>query len=155
MPPKDNHVDALEAMASGEDIAQSAEVETQEHEPQSDTEAASHQSAEPVPFDSPVAQTSPAAAAEARRARQAKLKRAAAANTALHFKKTLTPLLLVAGILLILMGGAVLLMVGDRSAGGLSSGAIKALCFSAFPLGALLIAGAWWMHRDTRSTEDG
>lgn len=76
-----------------------------------------------------------------------------------NFKKTMVPLLLVAGVLLILLASAVILLNGLDSSPASASASMfdastrKVLVLLAYPLSAILLMGAWMFHRDvTRAT---
>ncbi|RPI61441.1 MAG: hypothetical protein EHM48_05640 [Planctomycetaceae bacterium] len=79
------------------------------------------------------------------------------ATAARNFKRTMIPLLIVVGGLLLIMGAAVAVLdatgrlqnVGDSAVTG---GAFRTvLVYSAFPLGIILFVGAWMFHKETKS----
>ena len=67
------------------------------------------------------------------------------------YKKMMIPLLLVVGVLLILIGllGVSMLIAAEEADSGTRWHALMtAVALVSFPLGAILLFGAWWFHRD-------
>ena len=61
-----------------------------------------------------------------------------------QLKAMMVPLLLVSGILLFLLGGAAAFFTDDRTT------MTKIAIFASFPLGAILLVGAWMFHHDVK-----
>ncbi|HUU22307.1 MAG TPA: hypothetical protein VM389_07195 [Phycisphaerae bacterium] len=79
-----------------------------------------------------------------------------------QFKRFMIPLLLVTGVLLFVLGGAALALQGSlesaETAGQgslLASKSARWSAVAAFPLGAILLLGAWLFRRDVRRAEKG
>ena len=90
-------------------------------------------------------------ALQARRARGSKLAGQQARAHAHTYKKTMIPLLLVVGAMLILIGLVdVSMLVAAEEADRQTRwhALMTALAVVSFPLGAILFFGAWWFHRD-------
>jgi hypothetical protein len=154
MPQDDDHAAALEAMASGEhtDPAEQADemsaddsVETEENPAAALANAGGHPEAIP-----------PVPSAEQKRARQDKIRRAQAKATGTQMKKTMVPLLLVSGVILVVLGG----LTGIMNSGGnisdtgvFDSGTILLLTIAAFVLGPILIIGGWVLHMDVKKSD--
>lgn len=158
MPHDDDHAAALEAMASGEhtDAAQqAAEMETTHADDDADDPAVALSGAD-EPVDAfPTAGAAPARAG-GERARQKKIRQAQAKATGMQLKKTMIPLLLVSGVILLLLGGLTATMdaTGDLTeTGAFDSGTILLLTVAAFVLGPILIIGGWLLHADVKKSE--
>jgi len=160
MPHNDDHAAALEAMASGEhtDAAQqAAEMETT-HDDDADNPAValadSDEQNDAIPA-TPVG-GSRVGGPGSERARQKKIRQAHAKATGTQMKKTMIPLLLVSGVILLLLGGMTAIMgaTGDLTeTGAFDSGTILLLTVAAFVLGPILIIGGWLLHADIKKSE--
>ncbi|MFP4354807.1 MAG: hypothetical protein ACLFUJ_06745 [Phycisphaerae bacterium] len=156
MPDHDDHARALEAMAAGEDLDQ---PDPQEPSPQAQDgdEVGQAQAAE---GETPDEDATPAALAGTlddnsqaglqKRARSARNTAAARKANAGQMKKIMIPPMLVSGVILIGLAVAMLILKPYNS-GSVSPAMGKALTFAAFPLGAILIVGAWWLHHDDKN----
>ena len=148
-PNYDHHADALAAMAAGE------------HPHEEPAEEASAD--ETIPLAKPLAwddsagdaTIDPAAvptSTAAERAAQHRTKSREALGR--QFKKTMVPLLLISGALLIILGAVVALFKPDGEGNRfLSPGGAKIVAGLSFPLGMLLLAGAWLFHRDVKDPD--
>jgi uncharacterized membrane protein len=152
MPHNDDHAAALEAMASGEhtDAAQqAAEMETT-HDADADNPAVA------LADSDEQNDAIPATPVGSERARQKKIRQAHAKATGTQMKKTMIPLLLVSGVILLLLGGMTAIMgaTGDLTeTGAFDSGTILLLTVAAFVLGPILIIGGWLLHADIKKSE--
>ena len=152
MPHNDDHAAALEAMASGEhtDAAQqAAEMETT-HDDDADNPAVA------LADSDEQNNAIPATPVGSERARQKKIRQAHAKATGTQMKKTMIPLLLVSGVILLLLGGMTAIMgaTGDLTeTGAFDSGTILLLTVAAFVLGPILIIGGWLLHADIKKSE--
>ncbi len=163
----DQRADALNAMASKDDNAHASALEAmasgRHEEPRTDQPPhdppAPPTTADPAdPADGPIegfefVQTN--STPEQRKARQQRIQAAAQKHHGEQFKKTMVPPLLVCGVLLVLLGGVALATVrGDVDVPMVGGGGARIVIYASFPLGAMLILGAWWMHRQTAATDD-
>jgi hypothetical protein len=144
----DDHADALAAMAAGQtvgDDAAKAQSAPQPADGQTPPALPDQQPAVPQAFAAAPAPSQAGSIAELK-ARQARA--AAAANRVQHeqLKKTLMPLLLVIGGLLIVAGLVGVFKLATTKGFGVF---FKVVVLSSFLVGALLLLGAWWFHRDT------
>lgn len=88
---------------------------------------------------------------QARGARGARIAGRQARANVNAYKKMMIPLLLVVGALLILIGmlGVSMLIAAEEADSGTRWHALMtAVALVSFPLGAILLFGAWWFHRD-------
>lgn len=88
---------------------------------------------------------------QARGARGARIAGRQARANVNAYKKMMIPLLLVVGALLILIGllGVSMLIAPEEADSGTRWHALMtAVALVSFPLGAILLFGAWWFHRD-------
>lgn len=91
---------------------------------------------------------------------QAQARKPAAHAASHNLKKVMIPLLIVVGGLLLLMGGAVAFLdatgtLKDASETGPLGGPVgRVLVYSAFPLGVILLVGAWLFHREVKQQAD-
>ncbi|MFP4141272.1 MAG: hypothetical protein ACOCZU_02275 [Planctomycetota bacterium] len=161
MPQNDDHAAALEAMASGEhtDAAQqAAEMETSHADADADADNPAIALA-----DSDEQNDATAAAPvggnrgdgpPSERARQKKIRQAQAKATGTQIKKTMVPLLLVSGVILLLLGGLTSIM---RASGDVTeadgSNTVLLLTVAAFVLAPILIIGGWLLHADVKKSE--
>jgi len=160
----DSKVDALAAMAGGEDISQEGFNAVEEPPaPTGESDAAAALAAQTTPAPEraavPVA-GSAAAVSGARKARASTLQKQRARVHAEQFKRMMVPILLVTGILLLLLGGIVTVMMRQVDAdmytgAGLlqDPGFKKIMVITAFPLGAILLIGAWLFRADLKRAE--
>ncbi|MFP4053811.1 MAG: hypothetical protein ACLFV7_08110 [Phycisphaerae bacterium] len=155
MSQNDDHAAALEALAAGED--------TQKPPEQAAREAAQDEPAEAAPTvdlsgegDAPTVDAAPRPSADEIRARQARLKAAQAKATGHQVKKTMIPLGLVSGVVLLLLGGLTAIMTGGDQAieNDMFDGqTITLLMIAAFVVGPILIVGAWLLHQDVKRSD--
>ncbi len=87
---------------------------------------------------------------QARRARSATIGGDETRASSAAYKRTMIPLLLVVGGLLILVGALSAWMLLRQVDTGGHSAALVLVTLVSFPLAALLVFGAWWFHRDVR-----
>ncbi len=112
--------------------------------------------AEPVEeLDAEIAEAtglSGAEAVQARRAQAARIGGRQAQAQYAHYKRTMIPLLIVVGALLLVVGVcSAALLVHNRSRGGGSHDTALALVtIVSFPLAGILALGAWWFHKELR-----
>lgn len=153
--PRRDTVDALAAMADGEDLTSSQAITEQPQTEEADVQTSGGE---------PVSTVSPAPGASAARKTQAvsAQKRGRQAH-GVQFRKTMVPILLITGLLLFVLGGIVAAMLGDQGVAGdyyyenkMEDPAFqKILVWVAFPLGAMLLAGAWFFHVEAKRAEKG
>jgi uncharacterized membrane protein len=171
--PRDEHADALEALASGsqaEDAAENQEpqpsVDDQidlENTPQPDdteilTVAGDETSApadeaeqEEDPFAvAEVNGQSPSQSARARQQRQARQQAQASRARHAQMSRVLFPACLASGLLVVALGVLVLVLKPDTSQSMLSPALTRAVTFASFPLGGILLVGAWWFHHEAK-----
>lgn len=159
----DSKVDALAAMAGGEDISQRGFNAVEESAPAGESDAAAALAAQtsPAPAQAPVPVAGSATAASgARKARASAMQKQRARVHAEQFKRMMVPILLVTGILLLLLGGIVAYMMrqGDpdmyTGTGILNDpGFKKIMVMTSFPIGAILLVGAWMFRADLKRGE--
>jgi|GEM_PF-2350776 len=166
----DSKVDALAAMAGGEDISRQGFNAIQDQAPspvgaESDAAAALAAQATPAaPSDiapvSAVPRGSATAVSGARKARASTLQRQRARVHAEQFKRMMVPILLVTGILLLVLGGIVAYMMRQGDADLYTGTGIlhdpgfkKIMVITSFPLGAILMIGAWIFRADLKRAE--
>jgi cobalamin biosynthesis Mg chelatase CobN len=172
---RDEHADALEAMASGSQAEEA--TETQDSEPSVDdqidmqsegqnddtsilaveVEQASEPNDEASDSDDPfaaaaagVSNASPAESAQARQQRQARQQAMASRARHAQMSRVLFPICLVSGLLVIALGVLVLVLKPDTSSSMLSPALTRAVTFASFPLGGILVVGAWWFHHEAK-----
>ena len=156
----DSKVDALAAMADGQDISQQGFNAVENAPPPAgESDAAAALAAQAVPAAAP-AVGSATAVSGARKARASTLQRQRARVHAEQFKRMMAPILLVTGVLLLILGGIVTFMMrqGDADlytgAGMLHDPVFKRIMvITAFPLGAILLVGAWLFRADLKRGE--
>jgi len=178
----DNKIDALAAMAGGRDISHEGfnapeEIPDPDQTGKSDAAAAlaaqtgpadpdaaaaaliaqtpAPEPAAPAPVIAPVAATS-----ASRKSRVAALQKNRARVHAEQFKRMMVPILLVTGVLLIALGAIVAFMMRGApvdaapSVGILDDPNVKRIMvITAFPLGAILMVGAWMFRMDVKRGE--
>jgi hypothetical protein len=151
MPQDDDHAAALEAMASGEHTPPAQQAEPLDDEtPYEDDPAAALSDVGTQNTDVP-----PTPPTGQKRARQQKIRRAQAQATGMQMKKTMIPLLMVSGVILVLLGGLTAFMSGNGEVGEtgmFDSGTIALLTIAAFVLGPILIIGGWLLHVDVKKS---
>ncbi len=91
-------------------------------------------------------------APQARKARVDKLARRGRLVQSRHFKRMMIPLLVVVGIMLFVVG-VICLKLGLNEASRQVEN-FKWLALAAFPLGAILLLGAWLFHRDVKRADN-
>ena len=156
----DSKIDALAAMAAGQDISHNgfnAVEEVPDESGQSDAAtalASQAGSAEAVPV------ISTAALSGARKSRASALQKQRSQVHAEQFKRMMVPILLVTGILLLLLGGIVMFMMREApvdayTGSGLLNdpGLKRIMVITSFPLGAILMVGAWLFRADIKRGE--
>jgi len=89
-------------------------------------------------------------ALRARRARSASIGADDARSRSAAYKRTMVPLLLAVGGLLLLVGILSAMMLTGRQAAGPPDDRLVLVTLISFPLAAMLIFGAWWFHRDVK-----
>ena len=178
-PSRDDHADALESMATGNDISgltgPTPPTSSQAGDPNTPPEAVPVDSepgeVDDIPMAMPIegghpddgsahedlAQTMAVSAPLTPGQKKARMARTrVAARQAQHhqLRKVMAPLLLVSGGLLIILGLAVLMFKGGgaNDNGLVSRGMARALTFAAFPLGGILILGGWWFHHESKQS---
>jgi hypothetical protein len=156
-PQRDPH-DALAAMADGQDLAPKAEEQPQEQLADEERDFVAAAAAEGQAVDPADLEGLPVGA-EARAARKARAQgydKQKSRVHALQFKKTMIPLLLVVGVMLFILGGVVAAVVlpGADDRGLFSRPFAIGAVIAAFPLGAILLFGAWFFHRETKQSQD-
>jgi len=139
-----------------------ARLANSEEAVESDEEAAAEDTvdAEAPPFEAvPVAG---GAAPVSRKERDAAYQTRARAATAHHFRKTMIPLLLIVAGLLFILATITLVVVDappDEEAVFQKTDWLvkygRALALVAYPLGVILIGGAWWFRRDIKRAGGG
>jgi len=158
-----DRIDALAAMASGKDIAHDG-FNAVEHiadekgvSGAADALAAQTGSAEPR---AAVASVPRPSSSGARKARAATLHKNRSRAHAEQFKRMMVPILLITGVLLLMLGGVVAWMMRDVPAdaytgeGVLNNPAVKRIMvITAFPLGGILMIGAWLFRSDLKRAE--
>jgi len=161
----DSKVDALAAMAGGEDISQQGFNAIEEPLPAGESNAAAALAAQTTPaapqVATPAAGSGTTAASGARKARASALQRQRARVHAEQFKRMMVPILLVTGVLLMILGGVVAFMMrqGDPSMviddGTLLNNPMfkKVMVIGAFVIGAILLVGAWLFRADIKRGE--
>jgi hypothetical protein len=168
----DNKVDALAAMAGGQDISHegfNAVEEVPDETGQSDAAAAlaaqvdpDSQAASPASPDAgasttPVIKTT--AVSGARKSRANTLQKQRSQVHAEQFKRMMVPILMITGILLVLLGAIVMFMVKGAPAGYSGTGLLNSprlkqiMVVTSFPLGAILMVGAWLFRADIKRGE--
>ena len=145
--------DALASLASGEsdeaDEADEADEVSGEDRVEGPVEAGA------AAYDLADA-TEPASGPVERRSRRSAQARSAALVHSVNFKKTMVPLLLVVGVLLLVLSAATAAMLlfpgGEGDPGALGRHG-PALILASCPLAAILLAGAWMFHLEVRRAE--
>jgi hypothetical protein len=163
--------DALKAMAEGQDLSEESTEQAAEgiaaelNEPQAAPDDAPLDFAESDPMDD-----APAAEAFAihdsgamRRAHAAQYQQQASRANTHTYKRTMVPLLLVVGLLLLIMGGAAFAflpssemaeVIRRTNPDALSiSPVMRYMAILSFPLGAILMLGAWMFHQEIRRSD--
>ncbi len=160
---RDAH-DALAAMAEGEDLAPAPQPEDSGENPQDadsvdDGLVAFAEDTPGEPVDPADIEGLPdrEESLAVRRARAATLANQKGRVHTHQFKRTMIPLLIAVGVLLFILGGVVaaILPSGKGTStedAGLLMGAARWAVVAAFPLGAILLFGAWLFHRETKNT---
>ena len=161
----DSKVDALAAMAGGQDIAhngfnavEDVPVETGASDAAADLIAQTASSSS-SPSSPSVPVISTAAVSGARKSRANAMQKQRAQVHAEQFKRMMVPILLVTGILLLFLGGVVMFMMRGATdaytgAGMLNNPALKRIMvITSFPLGAILMVGAWLFRADVKRGE--
>lgn len=160
----DNKIDALAAMASGQDISQegfNAVEEVADSDQTGESDAASAliaQSASAETTSSAPAFSTPMNSG-ARKSRASAIQKQRAQVHAEQFKRMMVPILLVTGLLLLLLGGVVMFMMRGAADTYTGSGMLndptlkRVMVITSFPLGAILIIGAWWFRADLKRGE--
>jgi len=87
---------------------------------------------------------------QARQARASALSAQQARATHHAYKRTMIPLLLIVGLLLIVVGVLSSAMLIWHRGEGMHDTALAAVTLVSFPLSAILLFGAWWFRRDVK-----
>ncbi len=153
--PHDEHAEALQAMADGEHQPETQEPEEAPDETlQEDTlepEEGSDLTDEPsdaVEIDIP--QTTQRSASPEKRAQRGQAQARKATHAQLN--KLMFPISLVSGLTVLILATVVVILKPDGSNMPLPPLAARIVTFSAFPLGLLLLVGAWWFHHESKQT---
>ena len=155
----DSKVDALAAMAAGQDISHNgfnAVEEVPDENGESDAAAALASQTDPAEV---VPVISTATLSGARKSRASALQKQRSQVHAEQFKRMMVPILLVTGILLLFLGGVVMFMMREAAdtysgAGMLNNPVLKrVMVITSFPLGAILMVGAWLFRADVKRGE--
>ena len=159
----DSKVDALAAMAGGEDISHEGfnAVEASPPAPAGESDAAAALAAQATPAATPAAipSTGIAAVSGARKVRASALQRQRSRVHAEQFKRMMVPILVITGILLLVLGGIVAVMMRQDDLGYTPPGMFndpvfkRIMVITAFPLGAILLVGAWLFRMDLKRGE--
>ena len=155
----DNKIDALAAMADGQDISQQGFNAIEGAPPAGESDAAVTLAAQAAPAAVPA--NGSAAVSGARKTRASTLQRQRARVHAEQFKRMMVPILLVTGILLLILGGIVAVMMRQTDPtmviddGTLLNNPMfkRVMVITAFPLGAILLVGAWLFRADLKRAE--
>ena len=68
------------------------------------------------------------------------------------YKKTMIPLMLVVGAMLVLIGfSAAAMVLQSDTTDTLYYSRMKIVMYVSFPLAAVVLVGAWWFHRDVKN----
>jgi hypothetical protein len=158
----DSKVDALAAMADGQDISREGFNAIEDVAPpagESSAAATLASQAAPASTAAPAARNA-AGAGASRKARASALQRQRARVHAEQFKRMMVPILLVTGVLLLLLGGIVMVMMRQvdpemyTGEGLFNNPRFKQIMvITAFPLGAILLIGAWLFRADLKRAE--
>ena len=160
--PQDRHsdnLDALHAMANGQtnEPADDAAREDEHAEVVDDAAPAEADDVEVVDDHAALASAAPAAPADpqARAARAAALAAQAQRQHAQQFKKTMIPMLIAVGGLLLLFSLIVLgyLAKGDLDPNGNMRKFGPLMVLVSLPFGAIMILGSWLLHKDVATSE--
>jgi hypothetical protein len=160
----DSKVDALAAMAGGEDISQKGFNAVEESAPAGESDAAAALAAQtspaPVQAAAPAVGSTSAAVSGARKARASAMQKQRARVHAEQFKRMMVPILLVTGLLLLLLGGIVAYMMRQADPDMYTGTGIlndpgfkKIMVMTSFPIGAILLVGAWMFRADLKRGE--
>jgi len=164
----DESIDALHAMADGQDAAAGSRPgEGQTEPPEESSSGLDSLTEQTAPGEDPQAAEDFShmprgeGASLARRNRSAAFQHQSRRVHAEQFKRAMIPLLIVVGAMLLLLGAAMLTMLpgaeqaAQARARGSDALAHKAwtrpLVLASFPLGAILFLGAWLFRRDLRA----
>ncbi|MCP4375200.1 MAG: hypothetical protein GY794_03330 [bacterium] len=158
-----NKIDALAAMAGGQDISDDSSSAIEDIPlPEADANAAAALIAQSPSAAAPQAEApimTSEAVSGARRARSNSLQQQRSRVHAEQFKRMMVPILLITGILLLVLGGIVAFMLRPVDPGYGDSGMLnnqnfrKIMAMAAFPLGAILMLGAWLFRADIKRSE--
>lgn len=150
---------ALESLAVHKNDAADDEEEEEDDAP---ARAAAPAAAKPSAPAAPRPTSAGSAEFAARQAQARKFQQANALAQHLQLKKFAIPLLLVVGALLLLMGTILVFMLPPSAPEGAATNPdtslatspwTKVMVFSAFPMGLILMLGAWLFHQDVRRQE--
>lgn len=139
-------VDALAALAAG--THETAAENSPAPEASSETPSAAS-----VALAEPGEALSAPAAPASRQVLKARMNAQMAKSQAAQFKRALIPMCLAMGLMLFIAGGVTLYILADAPADGAQdSPMMKYAALSSFPLGVMLLAGAWLFHREIKRT---
>ncbi len=146
----DDHARALEALADGQD-PQPGDPDDP-HTPDAEADGQDPAGDDLGGITEGLAQAEPSADRSRNRAAQVARQNAASRRASQsQLRKAMIPPLMVSGVLMILLAVAMLIVQPAGEGDGLLSATMaKALTFAAFPLGAILMVGAWWLHHDSK-----
>jgi hypothetical protein len=145
-PSRDEHAEALEAMADGLHETQTPEepeqepdrpeaLETEQDESES-TDAAFAVAQADASSGVPAKQRAERSNAQARKVTHAQISR------------FMFPITLISGLVVLGLATAVVLFKPNEAAMPVPPLAAKIITFAAFPLGLLLLVGSWWFHHE-------
>jgi len=158
----DSKVDALAAMAGGEDISHRGFNAIEALPPPTgESDATAALAAQTPPAATPVATSSTgiAAVSGARKVRVSALQKQRSRVHAEQFKRMMVPILVITGILLIALGSIVAVMMRQDDLGYIAPGMFndpvfkRIMVIAAFQLGAIMLVGAWLFRMDLKRGE--
>lgn len=150
--PHDEHAEALQAMADGQHEPETQEQpEAPDETLQEDTlelEGDSDSTDEAVEIDIPLTTQRNASAEKRAQRGQAQARKA----THAQLNKLMFPVSLLSGLAVLILATVVVILKPDGSNMPLPPLAARIVTFSAFPLGLLLLVGAWWFHHESKQS---
>ncbi|MDP6044867.1 MAG: hypothetical protein QGG25_04600 [Phycisphaerae bacterium] len=160
-----NKIDALAAMANGQDIAHDGfnaveHISDPDENGDSDAAAALAAQTSGAAPSAAIPAASRSTTPAARKSRAAALHRQRSQANSHQFKRMMVPILLITGLLLLFLGGVVAYMMSDVPADAYTGegllndpGVKRIMVITAFPLGAILMIGAWLFRADVKRSE--
>jgi hypothetical protein len=158
--PHDEHAEALQAMAEGQHEPETQEQEetrdetNREDTPPEDTYSLQEDSDAIDAPDDAVEIDIPRMAGRSDSPEKRAQRGQAQARKATHaqLNKLMFPISLVSGLVVLVLATVVVILKPDGSNMPLPPLAARIVTFSAFPLGLLLLVGAWWFHHESKQT---